>query len=315
MVAQKFAAIHKEIEEHDRALQAANAERAELIKSKVRGALSLVLSEPIYSFIARSTSSLTSRSGKRNSRALKEIRPNTRNMYIGWRRGGRRRSRHTGRRPGMLISSVCISPLPSSCIYTEMGRVTVSEVGALEAELNKHARTVQEQNLSAEEVIRMNTEHESLSQNVKELGRKVQDSRNTVSTLEVSVANKGGKAEEAVDTYNDKLLAVQLAGPYAPEGVDLSLELNTASNDPKGLLVGPDMVRVIRPAMNRAMEARQTARAKVESEKLAVERRYEVLRTECENESTRQAAMRREVEQLVEDADAIREVRFVPFSI
>jgi kinetochore protein NDC80 len=162
-------------------------------------------------------------------------------------------------------------------------------------------KVVQQQNLSPEEVIRMNTDHEALTQSIKELGRRIAESRSQIMALEVAVANRGAAAEEAVDTYTGLLFSLQL-------DQELALELNTAADAPEELLVGADVRSIVRPSLNRLAEESRRERARVESEKLGIEHLLDGLVADCENEEAQIAAVARDIAKLTDEADVIREV-------
>jgi kinetochore protein NDC80 len=195
----------------------------------------------------------------------------------------------------------------SVLLDTRLTPESEEELAGLRAKLASLHEVVKEQNLSADEVIRMNTEHEALSRNARELGGKAQDGRNAVSALEVAVANRASKADEAVETYNDKLLALQLAAT-GPGGAALTLELNTASSVPEEILVGPDVRKDIKPALNRAAEQRRLQKAQIESEKLKVDHIVHILTTDCDNEQEAVDLVVRETTQLTDQEAAIKEV-------
>jgi hypothetical protein len=203
------------------------------------------------------------------------------------------------------INSVRASYICCFDLESNLNINVANEIGQLEAELNQHQRTVQEQNISADEVIRMNTEHASLSTNVQDLAQKVQEARTKLGKLEIAVAQRGGKAEDLIEAYNDKLISIQLSGH---DGADLTLDLNTATDNVKEILRGPDLVKDVRPTMNEAMTERQKARSQVESEKLAVEAELEQYSVDCTNESDKHTALRRGTEQITNEANAIQEV-------
>jgi kinetochore protein NDC80 len=171
-------------------------------------------------------------------------------------------------------------------------------------------RTVREQNLSAEEVIQMNTSHETLSQAVRELEKKLADTRAQLMSLEVTVTNRATAAEEAVDFYNGMLVSLQIL-PAREDELDIGLELNTAADSPDQLLVGPDLRRVVRPALNRIAEERRRDREDVESERIAVDHEVDGLAADCDVVQAEIAAVSKEVARLTEEADAIREVRLI----
>jgi kinetochore protein NDC80 len=67
------------------------------------------------------------------------------------------------------------------------------------------------------------------------------------------------------------------------EDVDLTLELNTASEHTSGLLIGADVRRTIKPALGRIAEFKRTELAQLESAKDKVEHILDELLNECEN--------------------------------
>jgi kinetochore protein NDC80 len=176
------------------------------------------------------------------------------------------------------------------------------------------SEVVKEQNISPEEVIRMNTEHEQLSRSLEDLKIKIAESQKTILSLEVSVANRGAAAEEAVDVYTRLLSSLGLFPPLPPpfQDIDLQVELNTAASHTEYLLKGPDVRQVIKPTLNAIIEDKRSERAAIESERIKVDHELDQLILECENLEDEINEMEKKVIVLNEQADDLREVR-LPF--
>jgi len=175
---------------------------------------------------------------------------------------------------------------------------------------------VKEQNISPEEVIRMNTEHEQLSRNLEDLKVKIAESQKSILSLEVAVANRGAAAEEAVDAYTRLLSNLGLFPPLPPpfQDIDLQVELNTAASQTENLLKGPDVRHVIKPTLNAIIEGKRGERAAVESERIKVDHELDQLISECENLEDEINEAEKKVMVLNEQADDLREVSlFSPF--
>ena len=174
---------------------------------------------------------------------------------------------------------------------------------------------VKEQNISPEEVIRMNTEHEQLSRNLEDLKVKIAESQKTILSLEVAVANRGAAAEEAVDVYTRLLSNLGLFPPLPPpfQDIDLQVELNTAASQPENLLRGPDVRHDIKPTLNAIIESKRGERATVESERIKVDHELDRLISECENLEDEINETEKKVMVLNEQADDLREV--LPFQM
>jgi len=179
----------------------------------------------------------------------------------------------------------------------------------LKAALNSLEETVKAQNLSPEEVIRMNTDREALSRNLEDLKQKLEETRMTVMTLEVNVTNRAAAAEEALDTYTNMLSSLELFPPLPEpwQDVDVTLELNSASSDPQKLLIGSDIRKVIKPTLSGVAEMKRTRRATVESELIKIENEHDQLLTECENLDCEIAEVEKKVVNLNEHADDLRD--------
>jgi kinetochore protein NDC80 len=157
----------------------------------------------------------------------------------------------------------------------------------------------------------MNTDHEMLSRNLEDLKQKISETHRTVMSLEISVTNRAAAAEEALDLYTNVLSSVGLFPPLPPplEGLDLTLELNTAASNPAQLLSGADIRKVIKPTLSSVAEAKRAERAEVESERIKVDNELDQLTLECENMEEEIAHLERKVLALNDQADDLRDVR------
>ncbi|KAI0253943.1 HEC/Ndc80p family-domain-containing protein [Lactifluus subvellereus] len=194
-------------------------------------------------------------------------------------------------------------------LKTDIAQQT-SNLEQLKGEQERLSEVVKEQNISPEEVIRMNSEHEQLSRNLEDLKVKISESQKTILSLEVAVANRGAAAEEAVDAYTRLLSNLGLFPPLPPpfQDIDLQVELNTATSQPEHLLKGPDVRQVIRPTLNAIIEGKRSERAIVESERIKVDHELDQLISECENLEDEINETEKKVMVLNEQADDLREV-------
>ncbi|KAG6889725.1 hypothetical protein C0995_015023 [Termitomyces sp. Mi166 len=182
----------------------------------------------------------------------------------------------------------------------------------LEQLKQEHARlseVVKEQNLTPEEVIRMNTDHETLSRNLEDLKQKVAETHKVVMNLEVNVTNRAEAAEEALDAYTNMLSSLELFPPLPPpfQDVDLTLELNTAASNPQLLLSGADIRKVIKTTLSGVAESKRSERASLESERIKVDNELDQLTLECENVEEEIGELERKVIVLGEQAEDLRD--------
>jgi len=180
----------------------------------------------------------------------------------------------------------------------------------LQSDEDKLSEIVKTQNLSPEEVIQMNTDHETLTRNLEDLKQKISETHKMVMSLEVSVTNRAAAAEEALDAYTSLLSSVGLFPPLPPplQDIDLTLELNTAASNPAALLSGADIRKVIKPLLSREAEGKRAERAEVESERIRVDNELDQLTLECENIDEEIMQLEKKVVALNEQADDLRDV-------
>ncbi|KAG6885070.1 hypothetical protein C0993_006149 [Termitomyces sp. T159_Od127] len=179
----------------------------------------------------------------------------------------------------------------------------------LKQELARLSEVVKEQNLTPEEVIRMNTDHETLSRNLEDLKQKIAETHKVVMTLEVGVTNRAEAAEEALDAYTNLLSSLELFPPLPSpfQDVDLTLELNTAASNPQSLLLGADIRKVIKPTLSGIAETKRSERASYESERIKVDNELDQLTLECENVEEEIGELERKVFALGEQAEDLRD--------
>jgi kinetochore protein NDC80 len=180
----------------------------------------------------------------------------------------------------------------------------------LKSEQERLTDVIKTQNLSPEEVIKMNTDHELLQRTLEDLKQKISESHRTVMTLEVNVANRGAAAEEAVDAYNNLLSTLNLFPPLPEpwQNIDLTLELNTAAATTAELLSGADIRKVVRPTLSSIAESKRAERAEVESEGIRVDDEIDQLNLDCENLEEEIAELEKKLVALNDQADDLRDV-------
>jgi len=184
------------------------------------------------------------------------------------------------------------------------------QLASLASQLENLRSAVSAQTISQEEARRLKTEGETLSHTIQELSRKISETNNTMLSLEVTLSNRIAAAEDALDNYNYLLESLDLY-PVLPEpweGINLRLELNTATANPQEMLAGPDFAMVIKPTLNDIANSKRVERAAIESERIKVDNELDLLTTECENLDYEIAELERKVANLSEQAEAIREV-------
>ncbi|KAI0670594.1 HEC/Ndc80p family-domain-containing protein [Trametes maxima] len=179
----------------------------------------------------------------------------------------------------------------------------------MRAEEQRLADIVKVQNLSPEEVLRMNTDHESLTRELESLKHKVAEMSQVVVRLEVSLTRKVSDAEEALDQYTSLLSTLGLFPPLPPplEDVDLTVDLHSAAANPQGLLSGADIRKVVKPTLSRITEMKRTAHAEVESERIKVDDELDQLTLECETIEEEVLEVMNKTNALSDQADELRE--------
>ncbi|KAH6918928.1 HEC/Ndc80p family-domain-containing protein [Coprinopsis sp. MPI-PUGE-AT-0042] len=185
----------------------------------------------------------------------------------------------------------------------------LSHLDRLQADHDRLLDVVKTQNLSPEEVHKMNTDHETLTRTLQELKQKIADTQKIVHNLEVSVTNRGGAAEEAIDLYTNLLTSLELFPPLPEpwDSVDLTLELNLAVSNPQQLLVGADIRKAIKPTLSAIAESKRGERSSVENERIKVDNELDQLTLECENVEEDVGEVEKKVAVLNDQADDLRD--------
>ncbi|KIL58306.1 hypothetical protein M378DRAFT_170731 [Amanita muscaria Koide BX008] len=184
-----------------------------------------------------------------------------------------------------------------------------SRLEQLKIEHERLSDIVKSQNLTPEEIIKMNTDHETLQRNLEDLRQKLSETHRIVMSLEVTVTNRAAAAEEAVDGYTNFLTALGLFPPlpHPWQEIDLSLELNTAASNPQQLLIGADIRKVIKPTLNAIAESKRSERASLETERIRFDNDLDQLNLECENLEEEIMETEKKVASLNEQADDLRD--------
>lgn len=222
-------------------------------------------------------------------------------------------SRHDARKQSGLrslatekaeIEQLCEFHLPDisrSTLYT----ISVANLEQLNAEKARLSDVVKTQNLTPEEVARMNTEHETLSRSVEDLKVKVAEANKQVMSLEVSLTNHVATAEEVIDQYNTLLSS---PGLIPPNEEDLTIELNMASSDLQQLVRGPDTRKVIRPTLSKWADTYRMEIDAAKREKIVVDDNHDHLVNECDDLIQEIETEASKVHALTEQAEEMREV-------
>ena len=186
--------------------------------------------------------------------------------------------------------------------YTLASAVDLEQLKAEKARLSD---VVKAQNLTPEEVVRMNTEHETLSRSVEDLKVKVTETNKLVMSLEVSLTNRVATAEEVIDQYNTLLSS---PGLIPPNEEDLTIELNMASSDLQQLIRGPDMRKVVRPTLSKWAEMYRMEIDATKREKIVVDDDHDHIANECDDLIQEIETEATKVHALTEQAEEMREV-------
>jgi len=181
----------------------------------------------------------------------------------------------------------------------------VVDLEQVKAEKARLSDVVKVQNLTPEEVVRMNTEHESLSRSVEDLKVKVAETNKLVMSLEVSLTNRVATAEEVIDQYNTLLSS---PGLIPPNEEDLTIELNMASSDLQQLVRGPDMRKVVRPTLSKWAEMYRVEIDAAKREKIVVDDDHDHVANECDDLVQEIETEAAKVHALTEQAEEMREV-------
>ena len=183
--------------------------------------------------------------------------------------------------------------------------MSVTDLEQLKTEKERLSGVVKAQNLTPEEVMRMNTEHETLARSIEDLKVKVTETNKLVMSLEVSLTNRVAATEEVIDQYNTLLSS---PGLVPPNGEDLTIELNMASPDLQQVVKGPDMRKVARPTLSKWAEMYRIEVDAAKREKIAVDDQHDHVVNDCDDLIQEIETDAAKVHALTEQAEEIREV-------
>ncbi|KZT44162.1 hypothetical protein SISSUDRAFT_1039443 [Sistotremastrum suecicum HHB10207 ss-3] len=148
--------------------------------------------------------------------------------------------------------------------------------------------TVAAQNLSPEEVMRMNAEDASLDRVLNDLKTKSKEVTKSTQSLEITVANRTDSVEQAIHEYMTLLYRLGLH-PHTPDkfsNMSFGLELNGAASNPKDLVKGDDLRTVIRPALITIADMKRKERGILEDERVRIT--HDLDNAEMDGESLQQ---------------------------
>ncbi|GJJ12204.1 hypothetical protein Clacol_006445 [Clathrus columnatus] len=178
----------------------------------------------------------------------------------------------------------------------------------LKEEFQQLSLTVKEQNLSPQEVTRMNTEHDSLHRTLGELRRKVAETQQGYHNLEVALANRTADMERAVDEYMGYLWRLELhpQPPFPFDKMNFDINFDPSKDDPRQLIIGEDLKGTIAPALTQLAYTKRKQRSEAEDEIIQIDFTTEKILVEYENleETINNIEIRTNV--LMEQADALR---------
>ncbi|KXN82503.1 putative kinetochore protein NDC80 [Leucoagaricus sp. SymC.cos] len=200
--------------------------------------------------------------------------------------------------------------LKETITYEKTELVTLkNKLEDLRGTLQHLTNVVREQNLTPEEVAKMNSDHEQLSKNLDELRQRIADTHRHVMNLEVSVSNKTGTTEDALEKYTNLLVSLELYPTLAPprEDVNLVLELNPAASVPQDLLQGADIRKLVKPTLSAIAEDKRVERADLESERIKVEDELDQVSQECENLEEENMEVEKKVMSVNDQAEDLRD--------
>lgn len=187
----------------------------------------------------------------------------------------------------------------------------------LREEQDRLSIVVKEQNLSPEEVSRMNSEHDNLARTLEELRRKSAESSNHARSLEVALAKRSENVEQAVDDYTDYLdrLGLFPSAPPPLPSTDLRLEVNFASSNPKELIrrgwdgTGADLKNDIKSTLDSIADHLRQELQELENEVITVEQELDNVAVQADAIEEDVFEAERRTGTIQDEAEAIRIVR------
>lgn len=187
----------------------------------------------------------------------------------------------------------------------------MADLERLQTEQTRLEEIVKAQNLTPEEVLRMNTEHDTLTRDLEHLKHKISESSKLIHKLEVSLGKKTAEAEEVIDTYNGILTVLGLFPPLPPpfEDVNLGLTMNSGAADASQLIFGPSIKNVVKPTLTKITELKKIESAEMEREKIKLDDELDKVVVACENQEQDIGEKLKKANALNEQAEDLRDVR------
>ncbi|KAI0083992.1 HEC/Ndc80p family-domain-containing protein [Irpex rosettiformis] len=183
------------------------------------------------------------------------------------------------------------------------------ELDRLQIEQARLEEVVKAQNLSPEEVLRMNTEHETLTRDLEHFRHKISESSKLIHRLEVALGKKTSDTEEVIDNYNNMLVSLGLfpSPPPPMEGLNLELTMNSGAADPSQLVLGPSLKEVVKPTLGRITELKKTENADMERDKIKLDDELDRIAVACENKEQDVGEILKKANTISEQADDLRD--------
>lgn len=173
---------------------------------------------------------------------------------------------------------------------------------------------VAQQNISAEEVVKMNTEGANLDKMLLELKGKSREANKAATTLEVDVTKRSDFVEQALSDYMALVYKLNLDDQEEnPTGISFQLELNGAASEPRHLIQGENIKETIKPAILAISEEKRKKRGLCNDERVMLDNDLDVVTVECENLEQEIETGESRVRLASSEVDEIREVlAFLP---
>ncbi|TFK46418.1 hypothetical protein OE88DRAFT_1638341 [Heliocybe sulcata] len=185
----------------------------------------------------------------------------------------------------------------------------IKNLERLRQEETHYQSVLETQNLSPEEVQKMNADHQSLQHTLEDLRKKLSETHRLIGQLEPTATNRIADAEESLDGYTNLLISLALFPPLKPPlpDVDLRMTLNPAASTRADILGGPDVWGVVKPALNLIAEAKMKERADVDTQRIEVEDALEQETTAVEDVEGEIYRIEKELAAVGEQMEVVRE--------
>jgi kinetochore protein NDC80 len=169
---------------------------------------------------------------------------------------------------------------------------------------------VAQQNISAEEVAKMNADGANLDRTLSELKTKSREANKTALSLEIEVTKRCDSVEQALEDYMALVYKLGLH-PNPPSDfshISFALELNSAALEPRNLIQGENLRSVIKPAILSISEDKRKQRGLRNDERVRVENELDVVMVESENLEQEIHTVESRIRVINNEVEEIREV-------